>query len=98
MLLSRTLAKRRVARGVRPTFFAAWVPVLADMAVTCGILALITPPLLRFLDTTPLPDGGTIAILFVVYFVPFQAITIWASIWASMSRWQDTGSISDETR
>ena len=89
MILSRTLAKRRIAAGVRPSWLAAWSPVLFDFAVFCGYVALIFDPLIRIIYMSQPSNGATFVLLFVVIFVPMQVVLILGSIWAVRSRYVD---------
>jgi hypothetical protein len=86
MILSRTLARRRIAAGVTPSFRAAWLPVIFDMALIAGVLALVWQPLLAALAGLSL--GWTIVTLLLAIYLPFQIIAIAATIWAVRSRWQ----------
>ena len=88
MILSRTLARARIARKERPGILAAWLPVLFD-ACTLFAAGLAVWPMIAAL-TADLSVPLTIAILFAVYFVPVQAVLITASLWATRSRWDDT--------
>jgi Na+-driven multidrug efflux pump len=88
MILSRQIAKQRIAKNERPSFVAAWSLVLMDGALIFGLLALLWAPVVSRVMT---PDAGVIsyAILFMVFFVPSQAVLFIASLWAVMSRVQD---------
>ena len=90
MIFSRSIAKKRIAAGERPGWLAAWWPVLADGLSIIAVLALISPFLGMVLaEAGNLPSLTFIAILFVVYFIPFQAVLILSTIWAVKSSWQD---------
>lgn len=91
MILSRTLAKRRIARGERPGWFAAWGPVLADAVILLLVFALLWSPLLTLIYVMQASTGVTILVVFLVYFVPTQVVLILASLWAARSRWRDDG-------
>ncbi len=90
MILSRTLARGRIARGERPGFLAAWGPVIFDALAFAGAAVLVWPLLRALLDGAPL--AVTVLVLTGVYFLPGQAILIVSALWATKSRWQDRGS------
>ncbi len=89
MLLSRTLARRRIARGDRPGFVAAWAPVLLDAAAILVALVAITPLVSDNFTRNEPPPLVVIAIAFAVYFVPSQIVIVLSSLWAAKSRWSD---------
>ena len=93
MILSRTLAKRRIAAGVRPTRGAAWLPVVFD--ATCLIVAflLLFRPFQFLTDTFNFPVWVTVIALLAIGFIPVQAVLIFSSLWAAKSRYAD----GDET-
>ena len=90
MILSRTLAKRRIAAGVRPSWVAAWSPVLFDFGAFCGYVALIFDPLMRIVYVSQPGNGATFVLLFVVIFVPMQIVLITSSLWAARSRYLES--------
>ena len=90
MILSRTLAKRRIAAGVRPSWGAAWGPVMFDAACLVAVFILLWSPFQSFADGLNLPLWATIAALLAVGFIPIQAVLIFSSLWAAKSRWTDT--------
>jgi hypothetical protein len=79
MILSRTLAKRRIAAGVRPTRGAAWLPVLFDSVCLIVAFLVLFRPFQLLTDTALLATG----------FIPVQAVLIFSSLWASKSRYVD---------
>ncbi|SEN16578.1 hypothetical protein SAMN04488003_11055 [Loktanella fryxellensis] len=86
MILSRTLARRRIADGVHPGWFAAWGPVLADAVLLAGVMALVlvavTGPLL-----SRDPPFAVLALVYgAVFFVPVQVVLITSALWAAKSR------------
>ena len=89
MILSRTLAKRRIARGERPGSFAAWGLVLGDALALAAVFALLWSPLLTAIYVMQVSNVVTALIFFVVFFVPTQVVLILSSLWAARSRWQD---------
>jgi len=86
MILSRAIARRRIATGVRPGWFGAWGLVAFDAAALLMVFAVMLPPL--FSNVT-MPVWLTIIVLFAVVFVPMQAVLIVSSLWAAKSRWRD---------
>ena len=90
MIVSRSVAKRRIAAGERPSWLAAWWPVLADGLIVMAVLAVVSVPVMMWMaEAGNLSLGVLIAVFFVVYFLPFQAVLILSTIWAVKSRWQD---------
>ncbi len=89
MIISRTLAKRRIAAGQRPSWVMAWGPVLIDAAITTGLMALVFDRVMLFIYVTQLSTTTAFLLLFVVFFIPFQAVMILSSLWAAKSRWSD---------
>lgn len=89
MLLSRTLAKARIARAERPGWIAAWAPVAFDAALLFGVFAVLYRPFWQFIETQSPPLWLMIAILFLGGFVPTQIILITSSLWAAKSRFKE---------
>ncbi len=89
MIVSRTLAKGRIARGERPSWLAAWAPVLLDFVLFCGYVALVFSPLMKLIYAGQPGDGATFVIMLVVIFIPMQVVLIVSSLWASKSRFKD---------
>lgn len=89
MILSRTLAKRRIAAGVRPAWGAAWGPVAFDAACLIAVITLLFSPFRTLTQTYDFPLWATIAALFAVVFIPVQAVLIFSSLWAAKSRFLD---------
>lgn len=90
MILSRILARRRIAAGNRPGFVAAWLPVLAD-ALLVAIYALGVYALLKGWVWSTQPPGWAVYLgAFILIFVPTQAVLILSALWATKSRWQDS--------
>lgn len=90
MLLSRTLAKARIARGERPGWLAAWGPVGVDAACLALVLTLAFGPFQTLTEAWSFPLWATIVALFAIGFIPIQAVLIFSSLWAAKSRWTDT--------
>jgi len=90
MILSRTLAKHRIAAGVRPGWGAAWAPVGFDAACLVLVFTLLYRPFQVLAETLNFPVWATVAALFALGFIPVQAVLIFSSLWASKSRFQDT--------
>ena len=87
MLLSRTVAKGRIAKGVRPSFFGAWGLVVADAALLALLFVLLWTPFRTL--TAEWPVWATSAALFAVGFIPIQGVLIISALWAAKSRWED---------
>lgn len=89
MILSRTLAKRRIAAGVRPTWGAAWGPVAFDAACLVFAFVLLYRPFQALTETLNFPVWATIVVLLAVGFIPTQAVLIFSSLWAAKSRFSE---------
>lgn len=89
MILSRTLAKRRIAAGVRPSWGAAWAPVGFDAACLLVIFALLFAPFQTATQSFNFPLWATIVALFALAFIPVQAVLIFSSLWAAKSRFSE---------
>ena len=88
MILSWQIAKRRIAKNERPGFLAAWSLVLLDGALLMGLLWVLWAPVTAALEG--LGTGLFYALLFVIFFLPIQAVLITSAIWAVFSRYHDT--------
>jgi hypothetical protein len=88
MILSWQIAKRRIARKETPGVIASWSLVLMDGALLLVVMALLWAPITAWL-TALLAPWAFYAALFVIFFVPIQAVLINAAIWAVFSRSQD---------
>lgn len=86
MLLSRTLARRRIDAAVRPTFWAAWVPVWFDLALVVSIFGIGWWVLF---GTTEQHLAIIVLAGFFLFFLPVQAVVIVSAMWAAKSRWED---------
>ena len=89
MIISRYLARKRVAAGVRPSFRQAWLPVLADTAVIGLILAWIFLPVASMTIVMELSLFWRMLVLFVVIYMPLQVVVIISTVWAVRSRWEE---------
>ena len=89
MLLSRTLAKSRIANGERPSWAAAWVPVAFDAACLVFAFVILYRPFQLVTETLNFPTWATAAALLALGFIPIQAVLIFSSLWANKSRWLD---------
>lgn len=89
MILSRTLAKARIARGDRPGWLAAYAPVAFDAACLALVFVLAWGPFSTFAETQNFPLWATIAAMLALGFIPIQAVLIFSSLWAAKSRWTD---------
>ena len=91
MLISRTIARKRIEAGERPSFKAAWLPVAADVLIIALVLAALWQPALTFVYVMQLPLFGLVMFLMAVIYVPLQIVIIVSTIWAVRSRWEDKG-------
>ncbi|MEL6682652.1 MAG: hypothetical protein AAFQ09_08395 [Pseudomonadota bacterium] len=91
MILSRILARKRIAAGIRPSFKAAWAPVAFDIIVIALILALMFLPAVSLAIVMQLTLFWRILLLMVVIYAPLQVVIIVSTIWAVRSRWVDDG-------
>ena len=89
MILSRTLARRRIAAGRRPGWWAAWGPVGFDFAALLAVLAALWGPFRDLTVALNFPVWASIVALFLVGFIPMQGVMILSSLWAAKSRWQE---------
>ncbi len=89
MLISRTLARKRIAAGDHPSFKAAWLPVALDVVIISLLVALLWQPALTLIYVMQFPLVTTIMFLFVVIYAPVQIVIIVSTIWAVRSRWED---------
>ncbi|MBE0412266.1 hypothetical protein [Yoonia sp.] len=89
MILSRTLARKRIAAGKRPSFGEAWGLVAADIVLIGILLWVIWQPALSFVYLMQFSLLGTILFLMAVIFVPLQTVIVISTIWAVRSRWQE---------
>ncbi len=87
MILSRTFARRRIAAGERPGWFAAWGLVAVDAILFFVIAGISAPYIVGGLADA---NGGWVYVaLFALYFIPMQGILIISALWAAKSRWDD---------
>ena len=89
MLLSRTLAKARIARGERPSFLAAYGPVAFDAGLTVFAFVIAYRPFQALVQTFDAPVWVIVTALLAIGFIPAQAVLIFSSLWAAKSRYQD---------
>jgi len=90
MILSRALAKARIARGERPSWGAAWAPVAFDAACLVFAFMVLYRPFQTLTETFNFPVWATVTALLALGFIPIQAVLIFSSLWASKSRWTET--------
>jgi hypothetical protein len=86
VLLSRTIAKRRIANAIRPSWFGAWLPVLVDGIILLTLLLAVFPFVKTQIDAL---GGGALAIVLItfgLYFIPIQVVLIISALWATKSR------------
>lgn len=87
MILSRTIARRRVAAGIRPSWLAAWGLVIFDTVLFFTIAGLSAPYVVGGLAAS---KGAWLYVaLFAIYFIPMQIVLITSALWAAKSRWSD---------
>ena len=87
MILSRTIARRRVAAGTRPSWFEAWGLVMFDAVLFFCIAGLSAP---MIVGGEAASKGAWVYVaLFAIYFVPIQIVLIISAMWAAKSRWSD---------
>ena len=89
MIISRILAKRRIAAGDRPSWRAAWLPVAADIILTAVALWMVWQLALLAVFLMELSLLMTILFLLVVIYLPLQVVIVISTIWAVRSRWED---------
>lgn len=87
MILSRTIARKRIAAGAQPSWLEAWGLVFLDTILFFGIAGLSAPLIVGGLAEA---KGAWVYIaLFAVYFIPMQIVLITSAMWATRSRWSD---------
>lgn len=89
MIISRLLARKRIAAGIRPSFKAAWLPVAADVIIIAVLLAMLWQPALTFIYVMEFSLPFTILVLMVLIYAPLQIVIIVSTIWAVRSRWEE---------
>ncbi len=89
MILSRAIAKRRIADGKRPSWVGAWAPVAFDAACLIAVFWVLFDPFQTLTSQFNFPTWATVATLFALGFIPVQAVLIFSSLWASKSRFRD---------
>lgn len=89
MILSRTIARHRIAAGVRPGWIAAWAPVAFDAACLLFAFVLLYRPFQTLVQTNDMPVWVISVTLLVVGFIPVQVVLIVSSLWAAKSRFKD---------
>ncbi|PJI93085.1 hypothetical protein BC777_1953 [Yoonia maricola] len=89
MIISRLLARKRIAAGIRPSFKAAWLPVAADIVIIAVLLALLFLPAVSLTIVMNLSLFWRILALMLVIYAPLQIVIIVSTIWAVRSRWEE---------
>ena len=89
MIISRLLARKRIAAGIRPSFKAAWLPVAADIVIIAILLAMLWQPALMFIYVMEFSLPLTILVLMVLIYAPLQIVIIVSTTWAVRSRWEE---------
>ena len=89
MILSRIIARKRIAQGVRPSFKAAWLPVAFDVVMIGLLLAMMFLPAVSLTIIMELTLFWRILVLMVLIYAPLQIVIIVSTIWAVRSRWEE---------
>lgn len=89
MVLSRILARKRIAARVRPSFKAAWLPVAVDVVMISLVLAALFLPAVSATIIMELTLFWRILVLMLVIYAPLQIVIIVSTIWAVRSRWEE---------
>ena len=89
MIVSRILARKRIAAGVRPSFKAAWLPVAVDVVMIGLVLAFMFLPAVSLSIVMELTLFWRILLLMVIIYAPLQIVIIVSTIWAVRSRWEE---------
>ena len=84
MIVSRLVARRRIAADQRPGWVAAWGLVVLDALLLAAVFFVIVPPLLTLANDLL---WLKVLLLFAVVFLPLQAVLIVSALWAAKSRW-----------
>ena len=89
MILSRIIARKRIAAGIRPSFKAAWLPVAFDVVTIALLLAMMFLPAVSLTLIMDLTLFWRILVLMVLIYAPLQIVIIVSTIWAVRSRWEE---------
>ncbi len=89
VIISRILARKRIAAGQRPSFRAAWLPVAADVIMISLLLAFLFLPAASLSMVMGLTLFWRILLLMVLIYAPLQIVIIVSTIWAVRSRWEE---------
>jgi hypothetical protein len=89
MIISRIMARKRIAAGIRPSFKAAWLPVAADVLIIALVLAWLFLPAVSLTIVMQLTLFWRILLLMVLIYAPLQIVIIVSTIWAVRSRWEE---------
>ena len=87
MILSRSLARRRIAKGERPSFFGAWGLVAVDFVLVMLVVIPLALVVITWAEGDRISPAVAIVSLVFVFFVPTQILLILSGIWAAKSRW-----------
>lgn len=93
MMLSRALARVRMARGERPGVVAAWAPVAFDALCLVFVFVMLYRPFQMITESLNFPIWATVTALLALGFIPTQAVLIFSSMWAAKSRYKDDADI-----
>lgn len=89
MILSRTIARARIAQGEVPSWFGAWGLVVIDGLLTALVVWGAWGPVTAWAEARDLALPLIIGLMFAVFFIPIQGIMIFSALWAVKSRWRD---------
>ena len=87
MVLSRMLARRRIAAGTRPGWIGAWGLVAVDTLTLFAVMALVFWLSQGLFATWPV--WASVTALVLVFFIPLQIVLVTSAMWAARSRWSD---------
>ena len=96
MILSRTFARRRIAAGVRPGWFAAWGLVMLDALILFPVLLGLAFVVSRHFYMIRPTHWAVAWSSVVTFFIPLQIGLILSSLWAAKSRWEDKPGKGDD--
>ena len=86
MIISRTIAKRRIAAGMQPSLIEAWGLVVADFVLVALIFGGLGVLLLTWYEGGRVTIEQSLGGLFFLCFLPSQLLLFLSSLWAVKSR------------
>lgn len=92
MIVSRIIARRRIADGTVPSFLGAWGLVVLDAVLVGCAVVLGWSWVSAWMQAQDPSIWLVIGIIVVFFFIPGQILLILSALWAAKSRWaeQDT--------